>query len=117
MKTIKVLLLFVCLTALMSFTPPVPTVIYNGAKITLASSSELEVQFGDAYPYRQHEERTAYVTIISAATTVQIATRTIDSNSGTWITGDKVPIGFINITHNIRLKGTSGDIIQITHSR
>lgn len=115
MKTIKGLLLFICLSALMSFAPPPPTVIYNGAKITLASSTELEVEFADISG--AYQERTAYITIVTATSTVQVATKTIDANIGVWAAGSKVVMGFVNSSRNIRIKGTTGDVIQITHSK
>ncbi len=116
MKTIKLLFLSVCLVALSSFAPPVATTIYNGSKITLADGNELEVEFGDI-DYNLYQERTAFITIISATSTVQVATRTIDSSTGAWNAGSKVVMGFVNRGRNIRLKGTAGDVIQITHSR
>ena len=117
MKTIKTLLLLTCLAALVSFAPmDDATTIYNGAKITLADGNELEIEFGDI-DYNLYQERTAYVTILTATSTVQVATRAIDASIGAWPATSKVVIGFVNRGRNIRLKGTAGDVIQITHSK
>lgn len=116
MKSIKVVILFLCLTALMSFSPPVAITKYNGDKIILADTNEVEIVFGDT-PVSPFAERTAYITIVSASSDVQVATRTIDSNTGGWPAGSKIVMGFYNGSSNIKVKGPAGAVIQITHSK
>lgn len=93
------------------------TQIVNGAKVTLANTSDLELKF-ETLAGDPEDWRTATVTIVSCnAAGVQVGNRAITTaiNWHAWAADSKVLISFKNGEHNIHLKGTSGDIIALTY--
>lgn len=86
----------------------------NGGKIVLADGAELEIVFN--LNDLQTVRRLAYVTVVSSAAGVQISSgELIDANVTVFATGTKVPVSFINGSYNIRIKGTSGDVLSVTY--
>ena len=89
------------------------TTISNNEKITLASTADIEYVFGGKVGT---DTKTAYISIISAATGVQISVgEAIAAKHYAWPTGSKVPITFANGLRNIHLKGAVSDVIVITY--
>lgn len=100
------------LLSLLSFILCSATTISNNEKITLASTADIEYVFSKC----SSNDRTAYINIVSAATTVQFSIgEAIAVKHQGYATGTKIPVTFANGIRNIHLKGAINDIIVITY--
>lgn len=109
------------LLLLLAFVLSSATLVRNGEKITLASTSDTEYIFASS---TEDVQRTAYIYIVSSASGVQVSSGEAIADTGTgeadghcaWPTGSKIPIRFTrNGSYNLHFKGSVSDVIVVTY--
>jgi len=91
------------------------TQIPNGAKVTLPTG-EIEIQFRQNKVFSYGINQVACITVVTSASGVQVGSgEAITVENYAYPTDSRIIISFVNGISNIRLKGTSGDIVAITY--